>query len=93
MEFDHLNYGFKIQDLFKGNEEIEPHCSLVLKLNNVEKLNEETFRLTNCIPLDENLALLKELKKSCKIAIAELVRIKRMHGSREEHRNNKTGDS
>jgi len=75
IEFDHGSYGLKIRDLFEGDSEAEPHCSIILRLNNVEKLAHDTFEITRGLPLQENVQLLIELKKSCNKTISRLRRL------------------
>ena len=71
MKFEHEIYGFKIKDLSK-DKEAEPHCSLILKLNNMERIDKDTFELTCFVPVNENIELLQDLKKSCEILIEKL---------------------
>jgi len=75
--FDHDMYGFKIKDLFVGDLEAEPHCSVVLKLNNIQKINEDIYELTRGIPIEGNIELLEDIKNSCIIAIEKLQNINR----------------
>ena len=72
MRFNHGLYGFKAGNLFKGDEEVEPHCSLVLKLNGITMIDPETIELVGVNPVESSIELLEDLKKSCEMLIDEL---------------------
>lgn len=75
--FNHDEYGFKLVNLFEGDDEAEPHCSLVLKLNNVRKTGEEEYELVGGNPVRGSIELLEDLRESCTAAIRKLRRVQR----------------
>ena len=61
----HNKFGFKVENIFTGDEETEPHCSLKFRLNNIKVLDTETIELIGYQPVTEIIKLLEELRKSC----------------------------
>jgi hypothetical protein len=77
--FNHEKYGFKIKNINPPTEvhevKHEAMCSLVLKLNNMEKVGENEYRILGPAPATSCLRLLKELEKSISMMIKFLEKI------------------